>query len=337
MFFLIKKFYTRNGGKVKSDEKCSCNQNQGETCRICRMNRCRRIMEQRNRVVSTVTSQGCNSNFAQFPCRICGLHSNGLHFGVISCEGCKGFFRRSMLNQFKKVYKCNNEKKDGNNLCHRLSTCRKCRLQRCIDAGMNLEMGKYGRSGFRRLKRISEAMDTNNSAGTNKDGDSDFIESEIGNCTIQDDSASNSGSDSSCSSKNRRLLDTVLETSPLTSESGISSSFSSPGGNILQKSPPVSSLYDPPPPQFSSSYSFSTYHSSIPHFDPLSSLPIGDALMETIVIAAAKLAPISLERIQYYDGMTMNDFRQLRMESFQVYMRAINDFINHLPGKFFVS
>ncbi|XP_065818018.1 nuclear receptor subfamily 6 group A member 1-A [Labrus bergylta] len=44
----------------------------------------------------------------QRTCLICGDRATGLHYGIISCEGCKGFFKRSICN--KRVYRCSRDK-----------------------------------------------------------------------------------------------------------------------------------------------------------------------------------------------------------------------------------
>ena len=69
------------------------------------------------------------------PCMICARSSNGHHYSVQSCEGCKGFFRRSVLHKFK--YEC----KTGNNDCDLINTsdrqrCQLCRLRTCFEHGM---------------------------------------------------------------------------------------------------------------------------------------------------------------------------------------------------------
>uniref|UniRef100_A0A0N5AK93 Nuclear receptor domain-containing protein n=1 Tax=Syphacia muris TaxID=451379 RepID=A0A0N5AK93_9BILA len=65
------------------------------------------------------------------PCRVCGDKSTGLHYGIISCEGCKGFFRRSHDKEFH----CNYAGKCIINMVTR-NKCQHCRLKKCIDMGM---------------------------------------------------------------------------------------------------------------------------------------------------------------------------------------------------------
>jgi hypothetical protein len=68
-------------------------------------------------------------------CQVCTAPSSGIHFGVVSCEGCKGFFRRTVSNQ-------DNLQCLANGNCEinafTRNTCRYCRLQRCFQVGMSL-------------------------------------------------------------------------------------------------------------------------------------------------------------------------------------------------------
>merc|ERR1712050_553138 len=42
------------------------------------------------------------------PCVVCNDRSSGYHYGVSSCEGCKGFFRRSVQKNMQ--YTCHKDK-----------------------------------------------------------------------------------------------------------------------------------------------------------------------------------------------------------------------------------
>lgn len=69
-------------------------------------------------------------------CPVCGDKVSGYHYGLLTCESCKGFFKRTVQN--KKVYTCVAER-----TCHIDKTQRKrcpfCRFQKCLDVGMKLE------------------------------------------------------------------------------------------------------------------------------------------------------------------------------------------------------
>ncbi|XP_072262732.1 vitamin D3 receptor [Pyxicephalus adspersus] len=69
-------------------------------------------------------------------CGVCGDKATGFHFNAMTCEGCKGFFRRSMKR--KAVFTCpfNADCRiTKDNRRH----CQSCRLKRCIDIGMMKE------------------------------------------------------------------------------------------------------------------------------------------------------------------------------------------------------
>ncbi|KAI1703705.1 zinc finger, c4 type (two domains) domain-containing protein [Ditylenchus destructor] len=66
-------------------------------------------------------------------CLVCGHPTNCCNYGVASCNGCRRFFRRSLLAS--KTYECK-----LNGMCSRMhgaNRCRACRFDRCILAGMN--------------------------------------------------------------------------------------------------------------------------------------------------------------------------------------------------------
>ncbi|KPP69895.1 vitamin D3 receptor-like [Scleropages formosus] len=69
-------------------------------------------------------------------CGVCGDKATGFHFNAMTCEGCKGFFRRSMKR--KANFTCpfsGNCKITKDNRRH----CQACRLKRCVDIGMMKE------------------------------------------------------------------------------------------------------------------------------------------------------------------------------------------------------
>ena len=71
---------------------------------------------------------GCNI------CVVCGDRASGtMHYGVVSCEGCKGFFKRCMRND--QGYTCKLNKECDVNKKTR-NKCQYCRLQKCLAMGM---------------------------------------------------------------------------------------------------------------------------------------------------------------------------------------------------------
>ncbi|XP_068082052.1 ecdysone-induced protein 78C [Anabrus simplex] len=87
------------------------------------------------------------------PCKVCGDKASGYHYGVTSCEGCKGFFRRSIQKQIE--YRC---LRDGKCLVIRLNRnrCQYCRFKKCLAVGMSRDSVRYGRVPKRSRERSGE-------------------------------------------------------------------------------------------------------------------------------------------------------------------------------------
>ncbi|XP_061909577.1 nuclear receptor subfamily 2 group C member 2 isoform X3 [Entelurus aequoreus] len=69
-------------------------------------------------------------------CVVCGDKASGRHYGAMSCEGCKGFFKRSVRKNL--TYSCRSKQDCIINKHHR-NRCQFCRLKKCLDMGMKTE------------------------------------------------------------------------------------------------------------------------------------------------------------------------------------------------------
>lgn len=68
------------------------------------------------------------------PCVVCGDNATGFHYRAMTCEGCKGFFRRSV--QKKLVYVCKFNGRCSVSDKQNRNSCQKCRFDRCLKGGM---------------------------------------------------------------------------------------------------------------------------------------------------------------------------------------------------------
>lgn len=106
------------------------------------------------------SSSSSNSNHSvSSPCAICGDRATGKHYGASSCDGCKGFFRRSVRKNH--LYTCRFSRtcvvdKDKRN------QCRYCRLRKCFKAGMKKEAVQNERDRISCRRPSSENPDPGN-------------------------------------------------------------------------------------------------------------------------------------------------------------------------------
>ena len=66
-------------------------------------------------------------------CAVCGDNAACQHYGVRSCEGCKGFFKRTVQKNAK--YVCSSDKSCPVDK-RRRKRCQYCRFQKCLILGM---------------------------------------------------------------------------------------------------------------------------------------------------------------------------------------------------------
>ena len=70
-------------------------------------------------------------------CGVCGDNAACQHYGVRTCEGCKGFFKRTVQKNAK--YVCLSDKNCPIDK-RRRNRCQFCRFQKCLNVGMVKEV-----------------------------------------------------------------------------------------------------------------------------------------------------------------------------------------------------
>ncbi|XP_036676809.1 protein ultraspiracle [Drosophila suzukii] len=86
-------------------------------------------------------------------CSICGDRASGKHYGVYSCEGCKGFFKRTVRKDL--TYACRENRNCIIDKRQR-NRCQYCRYQKCLTCGMKREAVQEERQrGARNAGRLS--------------------------------------------------------------------------------------------------------------------------------------------------------------------------------------
>ncbi len=89
-------------------------------------------------------------------CAICGDKGSGYHYSIYSCEGCKGFFKRTVQKDLQ--YKCREYQQCIINKQTR-NQCQFCRFRKCLFVGMKREAVREDRTPIKPNKRVKISQD----------------------------------------------------------------------------------------------------------------------------------------------------------------------------------
>ncbi|CAF1274475.1 unnamed protein product [Adineta ricciae] len=162
--FFLRSISTGDGNKkykCQRDFSCAITKRSRTQCQYCRFQKCLAVGMKPHESMGPKTED----LYRKLPCLVCGGSASGIHFGAVTCEACKGFFRRSIKENAPDRYRCTE-----NNNCdiHATSkiTCRACRFKKCVQAGMSMDASRIGRQSnlfkesIRQLQNGSTSMAT---------------------------------------------------------------------------------------------------------------------------------------------------------------------------------
>lgn len=156
---------------------------------------------------SSQISDNLNSNSIEFDggailCQVCGDKASGFHYGVHSCEGCKGFFRRSI--QQKIQYRPCSKNQQCPIMRINRNRCQYCRLKKCVSVGMSRDAIRFGRVPKREKAKILAAMQCT-SNGASKTNSNNNSGSTSGDCSPTNENNNNHHSSSNNINNNQTL------------------------------------------------------------------------------------------------------------------------------------
>uniref|UniRef100_A0A1I8B8Q3 Nuclear receptor domain-containing protein n=1 Tax=Meloidogyne hapla TaxID=6305 RepID=A0A1I8B8Q3_MELHA len=110
-------------------------------------------------------------------CAVCNDYAVCQHYGALTCEGCKGFFKRTV--QKKSQYVCSGNKNCPIDKKYR-SRCQYCRFQKCLDVGMVREIVRYGSLQGRRGRLPSKVKSSSITSPTSSMSSTSCIQMSLG-------------------------------------------------------------------------------------------------------------------------------------------------------------
>ena len=86
-------------------------------------------------------------------CLVCDDRASGIHFGVLTCEACKAFFRRTSTSIYSMTLPCSPRRCEIN-ITNR-NNCPSCRFDKCKRLGMDRENVIYGKPSSKQHHQLA--------------------------------------------------------------------------------------------------------------------------------------------------------------------------------------
>ena len=95
----------------------------------------------------------------ELKCEVCGDKASGVHYRVLSCEGCKGFWRRTIQKGMTDKYTCKVWTDDCEVTKDTRGRCQRCRYLACKKAGMIPDLVMSDEERVSRIRLVDSNRD----------------------------------------------------------------------------------------------------------------------------------------------------------------------------------